>query len=184
MSTKVDTRDPILRFKGELKQDILGWRRVYFMDKVKNPLKKALNSLTNKHSGLFARIIALIQIVRMIRRYPEPTKENTVNPNSHVFIDVWDELIEYDELEVSKQLWRAFKKITVCEYEHDPPYKERMDMFLMRLFKAYLDGKWEFPIMDSPTNTWLNPESIKALAEARMEYAVSGTVRGRPLPWK
>lgn len=184
MATKVDTRDPILRFKGELKQDILGWRRVYFMDKVKNPLKKALDSLTNSDKGLLTRIIALIQVVRMVRRYPEPTKENTVNPNSHVLIDIWDTFLKNEKLGISRQIWGALKKITVCEYEHDPYYKERMDTFLMLLFGKYLSGEWEFPVLLGPTSQWLDPEVTKALAEARIEYALYGTVRGRPLPWK
>lgn len=117
--------------------DILRTRRQYFVDKVKAPLMKAL--------------------VILAGRYPEPTKENTDKHNTHVLLDIWDEFFKHEDNPGRDGLFKAIRKITIAEYEHDGYYSQRIDWFLKKLAQAYVDGEWEPPKSWNPS-CWRSDE--------------------------
>ena len=161
-------------YASALKQDILGTRRNYFIWDVKGPL---LNSLVRsvRGYGLFSYISMFIdvwKIVRSVNRYPEPTKENSDKPNVHWMIDFWDNFEKYNGARVP--LFRALRRIKLCEYQHDDFYAERHDKYIREVMSAIENGSYILPSVSSPTSYWSDPKAIKELALARMGHATEG----------
>ncbi len=113
----------IAREVDNLSRFMLRDRRQYVIDKVKAPIMKALIVLANR-----------LKI--------EPTKQNTFHPNTHVLIDIWDKFFQTVELS-REPLFRAVSKIVISEYEHDPYYRDRINIFLELLVEAMLKGNWK-----------------------------------------
>lgn len=101
------------------RQLLRGSMRKYVIDKVKKPLKKAIATLAN--------------------RYPEPTRENTVNPNTHILMDIRDEFLEREGNSTSLGLFKALFRMFIAEYEHDPYYRLRIDWIMER----WSQSPWE-----------------------------------------
>ena len=89
--------------------------REYVINHVKAPLMKIL--------------------IAIAKRLPEPTKINTLSPNSHILIDVRDEFFKHENNPGRDGLFRAAFKILICEYEHDPYYRYRMDWMLEEMYR-------------------------------------------------
>ncbi|KKL20728.1 hypothetical protein LCGC14_2452550, partial [marine sediment metagenome] len=90
-------------------QMLRGSMRDYIIDQVKKPLMKAIIVLAN--------------------RYPEPTRENCINSNSHILLDIQDEFLTYEDHKGRRDLFKAIFRILIGEYEHDPYYHYRFDWF-------------------------------------------------------
>ena len=86
------------------------------MYKIKAPLRKALCLIA--------------------KRYPEPTKENTAHPNTHRLLDIRDKFFELEDNKGRKELFEAAFRILICEYEHDPYYRERFDWGVEEIIKS------------------------------------------------
>jgi len=126
---------------SNLKDDILIHRRGFFINKVKAPLMKIMIKLANL--------------------YPNPTKENTRKPNTHALIDVWDEFFEHEDNPMRDGLFRAIRRLSIGEYEHDPYYGNRIDWFLEKLVEKYLNGEWIPRKAWSPTGCWNEPSVLE-----------------------
>ena len=142
-----------------VRDDILQFRRHYFIDKVKKPLLKALILLAD--------------------RFLEPTRENTRKQNTHVLLGIWDEFFEYEDNPGRDALFRTIKKLIVDVYEHDDYYSTRIDWFLGRLFKKYLSREW-LPLKPwYPSRCWLEPtvleEKKKVVRELLKDQKLHGT---------
>lgn len=111
-------------------------QRQYVMEKIKAPMMKALILLAN--------------------RLPEPTKQNCTHPNTHILIDIWDEFFKH-ETGQRTPLFKAISRVWICEHEHDPYYRDRMQVLLELLVEAMLDGKWKPRSLDHPSQCWENP---------------------------
>lgn len=94
----------------------MGPMRKYVMDKVKKPLMKA--------------------IVTLAQRYPDPTRENCIQSNSHILFDIRDKFFEYERNDGRKPLFEAIFKLLIAEYEHDPYYRFRLDWVLEQIEKS------------------------------------------------
>lgn len=90
-------------------KDIISNRRDYFIKKVKLPLAKAINILAKK--------------------YPEPTKGNTIWHNTHLLIDFFEFLNKHDKNK-AHHLFEAISRIVPDEYEHDAYYAFFLDLFI------------------------------------------------------
>lgn len=121
-------------------QMLWGPMRKYVIDKVKKPLMKAIIEFSKCGSWL-GMLIALIQIVRTAKRYPEPTRGNCRDPNVHRLLDIEDEFFEREDNPSRKDLFKALFRIFIAEYAHDPYYKFRVDWLKERLCKS----NWEQP---------------------------------------
>ena len=117
-----------------ISQDILKDRRQFFVDKVKKPLMKALITLAN--------------------RYPEPTRENVKDPYALAWIDIWDKFFEMEDNPGRLPLFKAIRKVMICEPGHDPYYRDRELVILELLFEAVLEGKVKPRSLDHPQDCW------------------------------
>jgi hypothetical protein len=104
-----------------------GKYRQYVIDKIKKPLMKAL--------------------VILAKRYPYPTKENTLFPNTHVLIDLRDEFLSHCQNPPRKTLFEAIWRVFICEYEHDPYYHFRIDWVIDKIRES---KTWK----ENPRKTW------------------------------
>ncbi len=78
---------------------------------------------------------ALKVIILLSGRLPEPTKENTTHPNTHILLDIRDRFFELENNPGREALFRGAFKILICEYEHDPYYARRLDWMLEEMIK-------------------------------------------------
>jgi hypothetical protein len=90
-------------------------------------------------------------IAQLALRYPEPTLENCLHPNTKLMIKIWDKFFEYQETpenvtnvltQTRTPLFQAIRRIMICEYEHDPYYRYRMDWFIEQIIEANKNGQW------------------------------------------
>ena len=116
-------------------QMLLSPMRRYITDKVKTPLMKAIIALANK--------------------YPEPTRENCIQPNVHRLFDIWDKFLEYEHNTGREALFAAAFKLLIAEYEHDPYYRFRFDWMLEEIEKS----NWK-PRSRIPMDRWSEPGAI------------------------
>ena len=117
-----------------ISQDILKDRRQFFINKVKAPIMKALITLAN--------------------RYPEPTRENVKDPYALAWIEIFDKFFEMEDNPGREPLFRAIKRVKICEPGHDPYYRDRELVILELLLEAILEGKVKPRSLDHPQDCW------------------------------
>ena len=84
-------------------------------------------------------------------RLPEPTRENTDLPNTHLLLTLQEEFFkEYPELDT--RAMRMTFRIAICEYQHDIHYYGvRMDWWLEQLaYHILVLGDWQ------DRDTWID----------------------------
>lgn len=81
--------------------------RQYVIEKVKAPMLKAICILA--------------------KRYPEPTRENCINPNTQRLLDIRDKFFKCERNLGRDALFRAIWQMFIVEYEHDPYYRQRIN---------------------------------------------------------
>ena len=94
--------------------------RQYIIKKAKRPLRLAIMSIG--------------------KRWPKPTRDNCVQPNSQILLDIQDEFLARCLNPGRKPLFEAALKIFICEYEHDIYYRQRFDWVL----KKIIESEWLF----------------------------------------
>jgi len=171
---------------SELTRYILSQRRGHFI-KVKDMLLKGLVGCLNVlpvRNRFLARIFLLLEvwhIVSGILKYPEPTRENTKEPATHVLFDIWDEFFKYESniyYSPTRQgrvpLYQAVRRVMVSEVEHDGDYGERITWFLKKLAEKYVSGEWPALPPWAPTNCWNDPVTLKEKRKKIIELAMEG----------
>lgn len=86
-------------------------------------------------------------IKTLAQRYPDPTRDNCLQPNSQILFDIRDKFFEYEynpenpnyPTRGREALFAAAFKILIAEYEHDPYYRYRFDWMLEQL----MDSDWQ-----------------------------------------
>lgn len=109
-------------------------QRQYVIDKIKKPIMKALVILAN--------------------RLPEPTNENTILPNTQTMIRIWDKFLSMEDNAGREPLFKALKKVTVSEHEHDRYYKDRMQVWFELWMEEVLMGNWKPRSLGHPDSCW------------------------------
>jgi len=94
-----------------LKHIINSDRRDYIIEKVNAPL--------------------LWLIIKYANRYPEPTPENVVHPNSHRLLEFRDEFFKYWKTDRSSALYKSLWKVVIVKYEHSPNWRNMLDWLFM-----------------------------------------------------
>ncbi len=117
-----------------LKHDVNAFRRGYFIDKVNAPLVKAIVLLAN--------------------RYPEPTMENVLDPNSKELLRIQDEYLAWEGNKRVAELVRAFFRIAIGRIEPSPNYRDRASV-LVELIKAC---DWKPRALNHPEHDWAEPK--------------------------
>lgn len=126
------------------KQSVSYWMlremRGYVITKIKAPLQKAL--------------------VLIGKRYPEPTRENTHLPNTHILLDLRDKFKKYEDnpyysptRKGRQELFDAIWKIFIDEYEHDIYYRTRIDWIIEEI----VNSEWKPRDMGYPNQCWNEP---------------------------
>jgi hypothetical protein len=117
-----------------LKHDVNAHRRDYFIEKVNAPLLKAVTILGN--------------------RFPEPTMENVVHPNSKRLIKI---LAKYSMFEGNwrvKAVVMAVARVVISKLEHSPNWRDRISFFAEEL-RA---GEWKPRSFNHPQFDWNEPK--------------------------
>lgn len=187
-----------------LRRDIILDRRRFFQ-KVKADAMKALVWAAQKRtkSGRVNAILDKVRlfgavwgILQMVNRYPEPTRQNCYEPLTFCLFDFWDEFLKWENnpehpekerypLFGREQLWKAVRKIELCQAEHDWYYRQRDHWRIMWFIKAYLEGKvpellptmpdrricWDEPLPKERLLTWLEFQHYKEKAKAKLVEA-------------
>ena len=107
--------------------------RKYIIEKVKAPLLKVIISLA--------------------KRLPEPSKENTLHPNSQKLLEIRERFFNCEENPGRRELFDAIWKIAIVEYEHDPYYRYRIDWVLEQIFAS----DWSPRPVGHPLVYWKEP---------------------------
>jgi hypothetical protein len=111
----------ILNFKKTLEYIILySDKRQYFIDKVKKPLLMAIEKLDD--SNFVARVLLLIEIFRLAKRYPEVTIKNVTRPEAKAILIASDNFFSKLNLKGREMMLRAIIKEAACQVEHDSVY--------------------------------------------------------------
>jgi len=101
-----------------------------------------------------AKAFLMATLIRLSRRYPEPTMDNLLHPNSKILWRIWDRFFTYEENPGRVELFKAIRKIWICEYEHDAYYRYRMDWFLEQIVEAISRGEWQPRPLVRPRGWW------------------------------
>ena len=99
-----------------LKHIINSDKRFYFIEKVNEPL--------------------VWLIILYARRYPEPTHDNVVHPNSHILLDIREKFFECWKTKPRTPLYRALFRLVIVKYEHSATYRCMFDWMLMMIEKS------------------------------------------------
>uniref|UniRef100_A0A6M3L6I6 Uncharacterized protein n=1 Tax=viral metagenome TaxID=1070528 RepID=A0A6M3L6I6_9ZZZZ len=116
-------------------KDILYHRRKYFIEKVKAPLQKAVENFGEKKTKWVTRFLALIEMAKMARKYPVPTKDNLVFNNSKIMLDILDDFCKYFAIPQKKLMLVTAIRMLIDENEHDGVYAWLYDWFILELIK-------------------------------------------------
>lgn len=131
-----------------LKHSINSHRRSYFIDAVNEPIYRAIEA-TNKAQSFLDLLKELISIARDIRKYPEPTLDNVLHPNSKLLLRVYQEYIKLEQFRrVRVAVW-FFIKLFVIKIEHSPNYGDRASWWIEKLAP-----NWKGRSLNHPRNGW------------------------------
>ena len=98
----------------------LGGRfRDLFVYEIKAPIKVVLNLIDH--------------------RLPTPTKENTIQPNTWVWIDIRDEFL--DRCKTQTKIYHALWNFAITLYEFDEPYRQFGDWVVSKILAR--QGDWK-----------------------------------------
>ena len=98
------------------KKMLLGSLRNYIIKKVKKPLME--------------------KIISLVSKYPEPTRENCLHPNTHILLDIKEKFFEHDTNKGRRAFFEATWKLFIAEYEHDAYYRFRIDWMLEQIAES------------------------------------------------
>lgn len=87
----------------------------FFVKSVKRPLRV---------------ILALVA-----ERMPEPTRENTRHPNSHLLCDLREEFFRHETNEGHAKVYRGIWNFIIVLYDYDAYYSDRIDWILEQWLK-------------------------------------------------
>jgi len=138
----VTTKIPIIKW-------ILQYHRQYVIEDIKAPMLDAIVALSGE-TGFFRKLRLIFAIIKLIKRFPEPTKENCVFPNSRRLIEIRDKFFELEGEASRVPIYRAIWKLLIVEYEHDGDKRHRIDWILEQIQQ----GKWETRAKGCPTRTY------------------------------
>ena len=109
---------------------------------IHQPLKDSLNILMSPSKSPLAKIRAinrLRKLVKVINEIPEPTKDRTHFPNTHVLIELRDWFFGHDTNEAYREIYRAIWNLAIIKYEVDPQIQRRINLLL----KEWQKKPWE-----------------------------------------
>jgi len=136
-------------------QMLQGDMRAYIV-KVKKPLMEAIVKVGSGRISWLAMAITMVRIIYLIKKYPEPTRENCLHPNTLKICDIEDNFFKSYKNDGRKPLFRTAFKLLKCEYEHDKDMRRILDWL-----KHEADKSDWLPMSPLPMNNWEEEERIE-----------------------
>ena len=131
-----------------LKHEINTFRRSYFIEKVNEPLLRALQ-VAGITKSFLSVIVALIGIAWDIKKYPTPTLENVRHHNSLLVLETYQEYIKLERFERIKIAVWFLIRVWVVKNEHSPNYSDRSSWWMEKLSQ-----NWRGRSLNHPRNGW------------------------------
>lgn len=116
-----------------LKHDVNSHRRGYFIH-----LQERLES----------------SIVPICNLYPEPAKDNTLDPNSWRLLDILEKYNRFERNWRVKAIINAVFRVVINKIEHSPNWRDRISFFAEEL-RA---GEWRGRALNHPEHDWEEPK--------------------------
>ena len=139
-----------------LRHEINSTNRQYYIERVNEPIVRAVG-VFNKGVWWLSMLLALIEIVRDIRKYPTPTLENVKNPNSKWLLLKLERYLEYEQFGRISKVVEVFITGLVVKNEHSPNYRDRISFW-------YEDNEgWKPRSHNHPVNGWKEPKPYGTL---------------------
>ena len=117
-----------------LKHEVNAFHRQFYIDKVNAPLFKTITILGN--------------------RYPEPTMENVLHPNSKRLVEILDKYVSFEGNSRIKDVVMAVARIVITKLEHSPNWRDRIGFFAEEL----REGVWKPRSYNHPEHDWKEPK--------------------------
>ncbi len=117
-----------------LKHEVNAWHREYYIEKVNKPLLKAITILGN--------------------RFPEPTIDNVLHPNSKRLVEILEKYLRFEGNPYIAKIISAVARIVINKLEHSPNWRDRIGFFAEEL-RA---GEWKPRSYNHPENAWNEPK--------------------------
>ena len=117
-----------------LKHEVNAFHREYYRDKVNAPLLKAITILGN--------------------RYPEPTEDNVLHPNSKRLVVILEKYNLFERNPYVRAIINAVARVVITKLEHSPNWRDRISFFAEEL-RA---GEWKTRSLNHPEHDWNEPK--------------------------
>lgn len=109
------------------------WQRV-IADRIQTPAKEVLRSISEKRVTL-SDAVKFLKTLQEIASLPEPTKENTQNPQSHILIDVRDDFFKHFNCRAYEGIFRAAINYIIAKYDYDSFYEGCGNWWIGEMFR-------------------------------------------------
>ena len=117
-----------------LKHEVNAFHRQFYIDKVNAPLYKAISILGY--------------------RYPEPTLDNVLHPNSKRLVGILEQYNLFEGNSRIKFIINAVARVVINKLEHSPNWRDRIGFFAEEL-RA---GEWKSRSLNHPQHDWNEPK--------------------------
>jgi hypothetical protein len=135
-----------------LKHEVNAHHRQFYIDKVNGPLVKAI-SVFAKGASWLGMLLSLIEIVRDVRRYPDPTMANVLHPNSKLLLSVLEKYGSFEGNNRIAEVVKVLVKVIVVKLEHCPNYRDRISWWVEVVPKG-----WKPRSLNHPEHDWNEPK--------------------------
>lgn len=163
-------------------KDMLYHRRQYIID-VKAVLLENIEKFGSGAGHWWDRLLMLVQMVRLIRKYPVPTKENTIFQNTHIYLDVQADFRKWHKNRGRQLLIDVGIRLLADECEHDGYYAFLYETFVVEcLMRGWRPEHRGFPMYrywTGPLSTDNFNESNKEFFDKRIEEVLKEVVQDR-----
>ena len=134
-----------------LKHQVNAFGREYYMEKVNKPILKAIVVFGRSASWL-QMLLASIEIVRSVRKYPRPTLENVQHPNSKWLLRRLALYLEYEGMSRIAMVVIVLVTGAIVKNEHSPNYRDRISWWFEDT------SGWKPRSYNHPVNGWNEPK--------------------------
>ena len=101
----------------------------------------------------FAKRPLRLAMIAIAKKWPEPTRDNCVRPNTHKLLDIRDKFFRHDSNSDRQDMFEAAFKIFICIYEAHAYYSQRFDWVMEQL----LNSGWATND-NNPSKCWIKKE--------------------------
>ena len=102
----------------------------------------------------FAKRPLRLAMIAIAKKWPEPTRDNCVRPNTHKLLDIRDKFFQHDSNYGKRRgMFEAAFKIFICIYEAHAYYSQRFDWVMEQL----LNSGWATND-NNPSKCWIKKE--------------------------